>query len=119
MVAMNVNPEQNDQLAEWRAKGKYTFPIVLAASDDFARDKYGVDGTPTNIMLDAEGKAVFRLLGYMAGGEQLMETEVRELLGLDPFEGLEPANEEAIQKSALFGARGNGITSRMFARPVT
>jgi len=98
MVAMNVNPEQNGELAEWRQKGKYTFPVVLADNDDFARDKYGVLGTPTNLLLDGDGKAVFRLLGYTTGGEQVMEAQVRELLGLDPFEGLEPPAEDPAKK---------------------
>jgi hypothetical protein len=98
MVALNVNPEQNGELEEWRAKSKYTFPIVLAASDDYARDKYGVEGTPTNLLLDGDGRMVFRVIGYGTGGEQLMETQIRELLGLDPFEGLEPAAEDPEKK---------------------
>ncbi len=88
MVAINVTPGQDKQLPEWRAKGGYTFPILLSEKD-FARNTYGVNGAPTNLLLDSDRKMVFRHLGYGAGAEKRMEAEIRELLGLDPFEGLE------------------------------
>jgi hypothetical protein len=90
MVAINTSPSQDNQLTEWRAKGKYTFPVALSSSNDFARTNYGVSGTPTNLFLNAGGKLVFRHLGYGPGNEKTMEVEIRELLGLDPFEGVEP-----------------------------
>jgi hypothetical protein len=90
MVALNVNPDEDNQLPEWRAKGNYTFPIVLSSDREFARSAYGVNGTPTNIILNADGKMVFRQMGYGTGGERTLEAEIRELLGLDPFTGLEP-----------------------------
>lgn len=85
MVALNVNTDQDAQLPEWRANGKYTFPIVLSSDKDFARTAYGVYGTPTNIILNVEGKMVFRHMGYDPGEEKALEAEIRELLGLDPF----------------------------------
>lgn len=44
---------------------------------------------PTNLILDAEGKMVFRHVGFGAGGEKTMEAEIRDLLGLDPFQGID------------------------------
>ncbi len=82
-------------MTEWRAKGKYTFPVLLSSSNDFVRTTYGVSGTPTNLFLNADGKTVFRHLGYGTGNEKTMEVEIRELLGLDPFEGVEPPKAPA------------------------
>jgi hypothetical protein len=86
MIALNTNPSQDKDLTEWRAKGKYTFPIALSPERDFARTTYNVIGAPTNLLLNADGKMVFRHLGYGTGGEKMMEAEIRELLGLDPFQ---------------------------------
>ena len=72
--------------------------LVLSSSRDFAKSTYGVSGAPTNLLLNADGKAVFRHLGYGPGGEVAMEIEIRELLGLDPFEGVEPAKPAAAVK---------------------
>ena len=85
MVAINTTPAQDKDLPDWRAKGRYTFPIALSPERDFARTTYGVTGAPTNMILNAGGKMVFRHLGYGAGGEKTIEAEIRELLGLDPF----------------------------------
>jgi hypothetical protein len=92
-VALNVQPDQDRLLPEWRAKGKYTFPIVLSSDKDFAQAAYGVTSTPTSIILNADGKLVFRHLGYATGEEMILEAEIRELLGLDPFASLEPEQQ--------------------------
>ncbi|MBZ5499839.1 MAG: hypothetical protein LAP85_25850 [Acidobacteriia bacterium] len=89
MVSINVTPGQNGEIPAWRAKGKYTFPVLVVDASDYARVNYSVSGTPTNLLLNADGKMVFRHIGYGPGAERTMEAEIRELLGLDPFEGLE------------------------------
>jgi len=90
MVALNTIAFQTEMIPEWKAKGKYTFPIVVTGDKDFfSKNQFGVGGTPTNFLLNADGKVVFRHIGYSAGGEKTMEAEIRELLGLDPFEGQE------------------------------
>ena len=94
MVAIDTTPSQESRLAEWRAKGGYTFPIALSEKN-FARSNYGVAGAPTNLLLNSDHKMVFRHLGYGPGGEKRMEAEIRELLGLDPFEGIE-TNKPAV-----------------------
>jgi len=98
MVALNTIPDQSQQLPEWRAKGKYTFPIVLSSDEDFAKRVYGVSATPTNFLLMADGRVVFRHKGYDAGEEKILEAEIRELLGLDPFAGIEPEKSPAAEK---------------------
>jgi hypothetical protein len=94
MVAINTSPSQNGQIPEWRRKGNYTFPIVLSPNQEFASATYDVVGAPTTLLLDQEGKVLFRHPGSGPRDEQVIESEIRELLGLDPFEGLEPAKPE-------------------------
>jgi len=86
MIAINMVSQQNSQVGDWKAKGKYTFPVVVTEETDYwATNPYKVQGTPTNVLLDREGKAVFRHSGFGPDGETMMEAEIRELLGLDPF----------------------------------
>ena len=76
MIALNTISQQNEMLAGWKAKGKYTFPIVVTADKDFfSKNQYGVRGTPTSFLLNGDGKVVFRHIGYLAGGEKTMEAE--------------------------------------------
>ncbi len=86
MVAINVVPEEAKDIPDWRRKGGYSFPVLLS-DGDFAQRTYDVTAEPTNLLLDSGHRAVFRHLGYGSGGERQMEAEIRELLGLDPFEG--------------------------------
>lgn len=90
MIAINNIPGQNAQIPEWRVKGKYTFPVVATNAGDYVLVNYGVSATPTNLLLNADGKMVFRHIGYQTGNEKTMEAEIRELLGLNPFAGVEP-----------------------------
>jgi hypothetical protein len=90
MVAINTTPSEEGQLAAWRDKGKYTFPIVLSRGGGFVKTTYGVLMTPTNVLLNSDGREAFRNLGGGAGAASIVEAEIRELLGLKPFEGLEP-----------------------------
>lgn len=87
MVAINTHPAQDGMLQEWLTKGGYTFPVLLSDSRDFAAKTYGVLGAPTNLILNSDGKMVFRHLGYSSGEDApSIEAEIRELLGLKPFE---------------------------------
>ncbi len=85
MIAINTVPAQDKSLPEWRAKGGYKFPLALSPTRGFARTTYKITGAPTNLLLNADGRVVFRHLGYGTGGEKVMDAEIRELLGLDPW----------------------------------
>ena len=65
-------------------KGSTTFPIVLASAEDFAGRTYGVSEAPVSLLLNGEGQAICRYVGADPGSEQVLETEIRILLGLDP-----------------------------------
>ncbi len=84
MVALNISPDEDALLPAWRDKERYTFPIVLAGAEDFASRTYGVSGAPVTLLLNGEGQAICRYAGVDPGSEQVLETEIRILLGLDP-----------------------------------
>lgn len=56
-----------------------TFPIV---NDDqnVAKVTYNVTGTPTNLMIDRDGRVFFRSLGYGPGYEARYSAEIEYLL---------------------------------------
>jgi hypothetical protein len=96
MVAIQIDSEENGDVAEWKARGKYSFPVLLVPApraaeqkgDEYAAKHYGVWLAPTDLLLDAGRRIAFRHVG---GTGPALEVEIRELLGLAPFEGLEPA----------------------------
>jgi hypothetical protein len=90
MVALNTEPGQERRLLEWRTNGNYSFPVALSSAEDFAEKVYGVSATPTTFLLSADGRLIFRHKGSATGNKQVLEAEIRELLGLDPFAGIEP-----------------------------
>ncbi len=103
MVAINVDPSQDSLLAAWKKKGRYTFPVLLSPSPDYARTTYSVSGTPTNLLTDSTRKVMFRTAGYADGGDEMLEAEVRDLLGLNPFDTTRTAatgGQQAEVKSA-------------------
>ncbi len=107
MVAIQIDPGQNNLLPAWRTRGNYTFPVLLMPGADgleYAHANYGVWAEPTNLLLNRAHKEVFR---HVAGAGTALEVEIRELLGLPPFEGLEPAtskpgSQTRIQNSGFF-----------------
>ena len=96
MVAIQIDPDQDSQVPEWKLRGRYSFPVLLVPApkaaeqegEEYALKHYGVWLAPTNLLLDGARKIVFRHVG--AAGTAL-EVEIRDLLGLPPFEGLEQA----------------------------
>ena len=86
MVAINTVDFQKDMIPAWKAKNKFTFPILVGATESFLKESYNQQGSPTNMLVNADGKILFRHVGYEAGGEKVIEAEIREILGLEPFE---------------------------------
>lgn len=100
MVAINTIDFQKDLIPEWKAQKKFTFPTLVGATDEFLRETYNHQGNPTNMLVNANGKVLFKHVGYDAGGEKVIEAEIRELLGLEPFEAapVETGREEKSSK---------------------
>jgi hypothetical protein len=79
------------QTEEWRFRKRHspnqiTTPVLLADKRGNACYVAGAVSDPTSLVLNAEGKVIFRHMGYQPG---TMEIEIRELFGLNPFEDLE------------------------------
>ena len=60
-----------------------TFPVAL---DDqgISRSLYEIQGTPTNLVIDREGRVIFRHLGFSPGKEKVLEAEVEILMKGSP-----------------------------------
>lgn len=86
MIALNTVDEQKNLIPEWRAKNKYTFPILIGLPEDRFLD-YQFVGAPMNLLVDAQQRIRFRHRGGSLTGRNsnVLEAEIRELLGLDPF----------------------------------
>jgi cytochrome c biogenesis protein CcmG, thiol:disulfide interchange protein DsbE len=56
-----------------------TFPIAL---DDakVSREVFKIKGTPTNLLIDRQGRIVFRHLGFSPGQEKVLDAEVQLLM---------------------------------------
>ena len=67
-------------------------PAELEKQNDALKEKYAVDGYPTLLLLDADGKELGRL-GYMQGGPK---TFVRELKRLIASAKAAPVSETAV-----------------------
>ena len=99
MVAINMVSQQNDMLPEWKAKGKYTFPVLVTDEKDYwSTNPYGVRFTPTNLLLAADGKVGFRHLTEVSEKDPIMEAQIRELLGLSPFEERDGSDRTEVRK---------------------
>jgi thiol-disulfide isomerase/thioredoxin len=66
IVAVNYQANDSDQtIAKYVRDNKFSFRIVKGGSGDYAVGKtYGVQAYPTNYLLDANGKIVWRGVGF-------------------------------------------------------
>ncbi len=58
----------------------FTIPVAFDEGQEVAARRYGVIGTPTNYLLDASGRVVWRHYGYRPGDEIEVRARVEELL---------------------------------------
>ena len=59
-----------------------TFPVVEDKTDVAAG--YQVTGTPTNFLIDREGRIIFRGVGYAPGSEGELRAQIEYLLTRKP-----------------------------------
>ena len=87
IVALNTNPEQTREVAKWQAEGRYTFPILVGATREFLKSNYNFPPRPgryaAHLLLNQQRKTVFRHMMERPAQEGALESEVRELLGLN------------------------------------
>lgn len=79
MLWINVIPDEEKLIAEWRTKHGYTIPVVLGGRG--VANDYKLVMTPTHFLLDAQGGVLSKHAGYKAGDEQGLETEIQQALG--------------------------------------
>lgn len=78
VVWINVLPEEQKQIAGWRAKHGYTVPILLGTRS--TPNDYKVTATPTHFLLDARGQVLSKKEGFTRGDEKRLEREIQNAL---------------------------------------
>lgn len=58
----------------------YTVPAVFDVDQEVAGIRYGVIATPTNYLLDASGRIVWRHYGFRPGDEIDMREQITRIL---------------------------------------
>ena len=56
------------------------FP-VLVDNGKVGRELYKIRGTPTTLIINGDGKVVFRHVGYYEGMEEVLKKEIQDLIG--------------------------------------
>jgi hypothetical protein len=59
---------------------KVSFPVLLD-TESVSRNLYKIRGTPTTYIINQDGFVVFRHLGYSPKMDEMLETEIRSLMG--------------------------------------
>jgi thiol-disulfide isomerase/thioredoxin len=72
-----------DQTKEMADNASLSMPVLLD-EEKISREKYNVRATPTTVIIDRSGKAVFRHVGYGEGEEKMLEREIELLLKRAP-----------------------------------
>jgi len=79
-VWINVVPDEERLIDDWRARHGYTVPILLGRRS--VQNDYRLVMTPTHYLLDVEGQVLSRHAGYTPGDEKTLERQIRQALGL-------------------------------------
>ena len=75
MVWINVVPDEEPLIADWRATHGYTVPVLLGGRS--VQSDYRLVMTPTNYVLDSRGKVLSKHAGYKAGDEKDLERDIQ------------------------------------------
>jgi len=78
LLGVNIDDNSANALAMAKKLG-VTFPILFDAEKRISR-LYDVDGMPSTVLIDRDGKVRYIHRGYRAGYEDLYEMQIRELL---------------------------------------
>lgn len=79
MLAINVDTDEDSLALPFMKNSKYGF-IPLKGNRDWAKKVYGVVGTPTNFLLDGQGRIFFKPRAYDADTERTLELEIEALI---------------------------------------
>ena len=78
MVWINVVPDEQTLIADWRTKYGYTVPVLLGGRS--TPNDYKVRMTPTHYLLDARGEILSRQDGFTPGDEVRLEQQIQKAL---------------------------------------
>lgn len=78
MVSINVVPQEERLIADWRTNHGYTVPILLGGRS--VQSDYKLTMTPTHYLFDSQGKVLSRHAGYKPGDEKNLEREIQQAL---------------------------------------
>ena len=70
IVSVNVRDSAED-IAQFFKKYKASHIGAMNKTNDDVGDLYGVEGTPTNIVVDREGRVVQKIVGYSSGDTRI------------------------------------------------
>ena len=76
---------KHQEIESWLDKQGSSLPVLLGADREWLDEKYNIRGTPTKFILDEKGGVLFRQWGYGPGIEKILEAQIREALGMNPF----------------------------------
>ena len=78
MVWINVVPDEQKLIADWRTQHSYTVPVLLGKQT--TPREYGVRMTPTHYLLDGRGEILSRQDGFNPGDETKLEQQIQQAL---------------------------------------
>ena len=78
MVWINVVPDEQKLIADWRMKHGYTVPVLLGSRS--TPREYGVRMTPTHYLLNARGEILSKQDGFSPGDETKLEQQIQQAL---------------------------------------
>jgi len=78
LVVIGMNTESDHAKVKDYVRDKISYPVLLDVEGK--AKEYGVQGLPTKIYIDTEGKIRYRDLGFMPGKEKEMEDKIEKLL---------------------------------------
>jgi len=79
-VGIDVSPEQDPYVLPLLKNTKFSF-IPLRGTQEFAKNNYGVDGEPTNFLIDKDGKIIFKDFRIDNTNHRTLELMISSLLG--------------------------------------
>ena len=84
ILSLNVLPEENDFVMPYLTKNRFTFR-PLEATTEWAEKVYGARGYPTNLLVDGQGRIIFKPGIIRSPREQRMfELQIESLLSTVP-----------------------------------
>lgn len=80
-VWLNILPEETSLVPGWLAAKQLNVPVLVGGSQDLFERDYGIQSTPTTYLLDANGRVLYRAIGYKPGDEKVLEDKIAGMLG--------------------------------------